>query len=62
MTPNKPPIALCIHHDCPAADCCAVYVSLNVAGPDTVYFKPMFDPKRVPPCKYFKEDRPFGAI
>lgn len=58
MVKPKPQIALCIRHNCPAADVCATYISLNVATPNTAYFKPNFDPKRVPPCRYYKEDKP----
>lgn len=58
MVKGKPSIALCSNHDCPAADVCATYIALNVAQPGTIYFKPEFDPRRVPPCHYYREDKP----
>ena len=48
-------IPLCSQHTCPAIDACTRYLSHHVAGRDTSYFRPVFDGKKVPPCRYLQE-------
>lgn len=53
--PKKPQLALCTNHDCPAIHSCAQYVAYNIAPRDPIYFRPAFNPKSVPPCRYYSE-------
>ena len=50
-------ITLCINHNCPAADSCDRYASHHIASKRQLYFRPVYDPKRVPPCKYYSKWR-----